>query len=105
MPRTRVEDIKESIMNTETAVKTFNFAPTGSYLLDMIVGGGIGEGYPFGSTVNIVGDSSAGKTLLSCEIIAACHYKLRTSLSGFMMTVNRVLLLIQKVRTDLKLCQ
>ena len=41
MPRTRVEDIKESIMNTETAVKTFNFAPTGSYLLDMIVGGGV----------------------------------------------------------------
>lgn len=64
-------------MNTETAVKTLNFAPTGSYLLDMIVGGGIGEGYPFGSTVNIVGDSSAGKTLLSCEIIAACHYKFK----------------------------
>ena len=40
MPRIRVEDIKESIMNTETAVKTLNFAPTGSYLLDMIVGGG-----------------------------------------------------------------
>ena len=38
MPRTRVEDIKESIMNTETAVKTLNFAPTGSYLLDMVVG-------------------------------------------------------------------
>lgn len=77
MPRIRVEDIKESIMNTEIAVKTLNFAPTGSYLLDMIVGGGIGEGYPFGSTVNIVGDSSAGKTLLSCEIIAACHYKFK----------------------------
>ena len=64
-------------MNTEIAVKTLNFAPTGSYLLDMIVGGGIGEGYPFGSTVNIVGDSSAGKTLLSREIIAACHYKFK----------------------------
>lgn len=46
----------------ETAVR--EIVPTGSSLLDLIVGGG---GYPFGKIVNVIGDSSAGKTLFSCE--------------------------------------
>lgn len=52
-----------------------DFAPTGSTLLDLIVGGGVGEGYSFGNVINIVGDTGAGKTLLACEVIAASHYK------------------------------
>jgi recombination protein RecA len=47
---------------------------TGLTLLDLVVGGGEGMGYPTGKIVNIVGDSSSGKTFLACELIAAAHY-------------------------------
>jgi len=40
---------------------------TGSELLDLIIGGG-GWG-PFGKVVNIIGDSSSGKTFVACEAI------------------------------------
>lgn len=44
---------------------------TGSDLLDLVVGGGIGDGYPVGKIINVVGDKSSGKTFLACELIAA----------------------------------
>lgn len=48
---------------------------TGSDLLDLVVGGGSGKGYPAGKIINIVGDKASAKTWLSCEIIASSHYK------------------------------
>ena len=48
--------------------------PTGADLLDMVVGGGQGFGYPVGRIINLVGDKSSGKTFLACEIIAAAYY-------------------------------
>ena len=47
---------------------------TGADLLDLVVGGGQGMGYPSGKIINIVGDKSSGKTFLACELIAATHF-------------------------------
>lgn len=44
---------------------------TGSTLLDLVVGGGLGMGYPIGKIINIVGDKSSGKTFLATDLIAA----------------------------------
>lgn len=57
-----------------------NFAPTGCLLLDLAVGGGLGLGFPYGKMVNIVGDSSSGKTFLAWEILAANYYKYKNHL-------------------------
>jgi recombination protein RecA len=48
---------------------------TGSTIMDLIVGGGQGLGYPWGKIVNIVGDKSSGKTFLACELIATAYYE------------------------------
>ena len=54
----RTEEIKETIMSANSVVKKdTEFAPTGSTLLDLIVGGGTGEGFSFGNVINIVGDT------------------------------------------------
>ncbi len=47
---------------------------TGCTLLDLVVGGGQGLGFPAGKIINIVGDKSSGKTFLGCEIIASNYY-------------------------------
>lgn len=44
---------------------------TGSTLLDLMVGGGLELGYAAGTIIQIVGESSGGKTFLACELIAA----------------------------------
>lgn len=49
---------------------------TGSTLLDLCIGGGVGLGIPAGVVVNLVGDKSSGKTFLANEIIAATHWEL-----------------------------
>lgn len=56
------------------------FAPTGCLLLDLVVGGGKGLGFPYGWMVNIVGDKSSGKTFLFWEILAANYYKYKKHL-------------------------
>lgn len=56
------------------------FAPTGCLILDLVVGGGEGLGFPYGKMVNIVGDSSSGKTFLAWEILAANYYKYKDKL-------------------------
>jgi RecA/RadA recombinase len=48
---------------------------TGSTLLDLVVGGGRGLGYPAGKSINVVGDKSAGKTFHNCEVIAAAYHQ------------------------------
>jgi len=47
---------------------------TGSDLLDLVVGGGMGMGFPAGNIINIVGDKSSGKSFLACEIIAKARH-------------------------------
>jgi RecA/RadA recombinase len=47
---------------------------TGCTLLDLVVGGGEGLGWPPGKIVNIVGDKSTGKTFVACEIVAANYH-------------------------------
>jgi len=60
----------------EMSVESVVF-PTGSDLLDLVVGGGTLGGYPGGKIINIVGDKSTGKTFLACEIVAAAFHKAR----------------------------
>lgn len=43
-----------------------NFLSSGSYLFDRA----LGQGFPFGKIVNLIGDKSTGKTLIACETIA-----------------------------------
>jgi len=49
---------------------------SGCDLLDLVVGGGVRYGYPVGKVINIVGDSSSGKTFLACELMAAAYHAL-----------------------------
>ena len=52
---------------------------TGCTLLDLVLGGGMGMGFPAGVVLNLVGDKSSGKTFLANEIIAANHHRLNTA--------------------------
>jgi len=69
---------------------------TGCTILDLAIGGGFGLGIPQGSIVNIVGDSSSGKTFLAIEMLVAAHYKYKKNLkwvyddceSGFTFDTN-----------------
>jgi len=56
------------------------FISTGSTLLDLCVGGGVGMGFPVGKVVNIVGDKSVGKSGLACELIATAKYNFQDRL-------------------------
>ena len=47
------------------STKSLEFVPSGSVLLDCVLGGG----YPLGRIVNIVGDKSTGKTLIAMEAL------------------------------------
>ena len=71
-----LEDIENTIKgkNKPTPVEKI-YAPTGSFLMDLVVGGGVGYGFPFGRIINFVADKSSGKSFMACEVIAACHYK------------------------------
>jgi len=61
-------------------LKNFNFLSTGSLLFDLVLGG---WGYPVGKIVNLVGDKSTGKTLLSIELIAEARRVLGKKLKWF----------------------
>lgn len=74
-----LEEIEEAIIkkpssNSKKERKIY-YASTGSELLDLVVGGGVGKGYPFGRIINFVGDKSSGKTFLAIEVIAAAYHK------------------------------
>jgi len=68
-------DIEKSILTKKIKRPSPNRYLTGSELLDIIVGGGEGLGYPFGKIVNYVGDKSSSKSFDACELIAANYYK------------------------------
>lgn len=62
-----IEDIVEKIEEEEIEEEShLQQLPTGVTLLDLILCGGI----PLGRIINIVGDSSSGKTFLTLEILA-----------------------------------
>ncbi len=56
-------------MRPKKDIVTKNYFPTGSDLLDILVGGGEGFGYPLGKIVNFVGDKSSGKCIKNSYII------------------------------------
>jgi RecA/RadA recombinase len=68
------DSIKEKLTGKETKPKVDYFS-TGCTLVDLVVGGGEGMGFPAGKIVNFIGDKSAGKTFLAMETLAANYYK------------------------------
>ncbi|MFX0132406.1 MAG: hypothetical protein ACFFDN_02045 [Candidatus Hodarchaeota archaeon] len=56
------------------------YLSTGCTLVDLVVGGGEGLGFPLGKIINVVGDSSSGKTFLCNEIVASNYHKLKNKL-------------------------
>jgi recombination protein RecA len=57
--------------NGRHAEPTVEVTTTGSIMLDLALGGGVA----WNKNVNVIGDSSSGKTLVTTEIIAACRDK------------------------------
>ena len=56
--------------------KEAQYVTTGNTLRDLMIGGGEGLGYKVGKIYNIVGTSSAGKTFVAVQSIAANYFKL-----------------------------
>jgi recombination protein RecA len=78
--KAQLENIKKTVTTKkQKEIDRVRF-PTGSDLLNTIVGGGEGDGYPGGKIVNLVGDKSSGKTFLACEMIAAAKHKFKKRL-------------------------
>lgn len=76
-----MKTVETTILKKKSKPSIFqNSIPTGSDLLDEVVGGGESFGYPIGKIINLVGDKSTGKTFLACEIIAAAKAKYSTKL-------------------------
>ena len=69
-----LNSIRKAIMNKETKKDEVVYS-TGCTLLDLVVGGGERMGFMGGGIVNLVGDSSSGKTLTACEINAVNYHK------------------------------
>jgi recombination protein RecA len=70
------ESVRRAIMAKTETQESIWFS-TGCDLLDLVVGGGLGLGFPSGKVINIVGDTSTGKTFLAWEIIAAAIQRYR----------------------------
>lgn len=69
------QDIEEVILkDKKEKINKYEFR-TGSDLLDIVVGGGVVDGYPAGRIINLVGPKSSGKTFLACELLANAYYK------------------------------
>jgi len=73
-------DIENTILHKSKETRSLVCFPTGSDLMDIQVGGGVTKGYPVGNFINIIGDTSTGKTFLACEIVAASYYKYKEKL-------------------------
>lgn len=67
--RKRVKDAEESVKEKRKEKVRVEFFPTGSVTLNMALSGKRKVGWPRGRIINIVGDGSAGKTLLALEAI------------------------------------
>jgi len=74
--------------------RDLEFTSYGSDIFDLIAGGGA----PFSKMINLVGDSSSGKTFLACELIAQAKKKYGKNLvyvlddaeSGFSLNSNQL---------------
>ena len=75
MSKTLLNEIKGKIMAVKKETEPGIWYSTGCDILDLVVGGGVGMGYPGGKVINIVGDSSSGKTLLAWELLANASRK------------------------------
>ena len=65
-----VEEVKKEAKSKKKKKKKLRGnAPSGMDLVDLVIGGG----YPYGY-INIVGDSSSGKSFLAGEFIAMCYH-------------------------------
>ena len=64
----------------KTAPRDSTRYKTGCDVLDVMVGGGLGLGYPSGRIINLVGDKSSSKTFLACELIAAAYHEYKGDL-------------------------
>jgi len=93
-----LENIEKAILNPKKKKINPNSFPTGSDLLDELVGGGESKGFPIGRIVNFVGDKSSGKTFLALEVIAAAKQLYKNKLkwiyddseSGFSFDTKRL---------------
>lgn len=93
-----LKNIEKAILNPKKKKINPNSFPTGSDLLDELVGGGESKGYPAGRIINFVGDKSSGKTFLALEVIAAAKQKYKNKLkwvyddaeSGFSFDTTRL---------------
>jgi len=65
----QVQSIEEVILRKSPSKKEAIRFPTGSDLLDLVVGGGEGYGYPGGKIINLVGDKSSGKCIRNAIIL------------------------------------
>ena len=75
-----LKTIKGKIMAPKQEEQEQVWYSTGCDVLDCNVGGGVGLGFPGGKVINIVGDSSSGKTLLAWEIIASAVHRYKGKL-------------------------
>lgn len=64
-----VEQISTAIKKPEKQKESKIVYSTGCDLLDLVVGGGVREGFPGGKIINIVGDKSSGKCLKNSYIL------------------------------------
>lgn len=71
------DDIEAEIMGTvpAPAPQSTDYYSFGCTLLDLLVGGGTGMGIPGGYMLNLVGDSSSGKTLVAMELLATNYHR------------------------------
>lgn len=73
LSRKSLQNIDDTILNPKQKKSTLNQIriSTGCDLLDLVVGGGEGMGYPAGRIINLVGDKSAGKCIKNAYILTA----------------------------------
>ena len=65
---------KKDKVGEDVVDKPSIWIPSGSTLMDLVVGGGRGEGYEAGMVVNFCAPSGAGKSFACCEIIANARH-------------------------------
>jgi RecA/RadA recombinase len=70
--------VEEALMHEEPE-KRARYQSFGCTLLDLEVGGGDGMGFPFGYILNVVGDTSGGKSFIKNEFLACAYHSFRKS--------------------------
>jgi recombination protein RecA len=71
-----VAQIKSTVLSPKKKTDTASLISSGVDMLDLALGGG----YPTKRVINIVGDTTTGKTLLTTEHVAHIHHKLKSKM-------------------------